>query len=175
MGHFFETSRLIARRFTALDLDAFVAMRADPEVARFQSWENFTEEDGRAFLEPGPQRNPGEPGWFQFALERKEDQRFVGDCGSETDPRLAQIGYTIARPYWNQGYATEAVRGLLEYAFANFPFHRIIASVDPRHTASVRVLEKAGLVKEAHFRQSEWFKGAWADDAIYAVLSDPSP
>ena len=52
MQHFFETSRLIARRFTALDLDAFVAMRADPEVARFQSWENFTEQDGRAFLEP---------------------------------------------------------------------------------------------------------------------------
>ena len=61
------------------------------------------------------------------------------------------------------------------YAFASFPIHRIIASVDPRHVASVRVLEKAGLVKEAHFRQSEWFKGAWADDAIYAVLSDARP
>jgi RimJ/RimL family protein N-acetyltransferase len=179
MQHFFETSRLIARRFTALDLDAFVAMRADPEVARFQSWENFTEQDGRAFLEPGPaQRNPGDPGWFQFALERKDDQQFIGDCGlktHDTDPRLAQIGYTVARPHWSQGYATEAVRGLIAYAFASFPIHRIIASVDPRHVASVRVLEKAGLVKEAHFRQSEWFKGAWADDALYAVLSDPSP
>ena len=177
MEHFFATPRLIARRFTPRDLDAFVAMRADPEVARFQSWENFSEEDGRAFLEPTAQRNPGDPGWFQFVLERKEDQRFVGDCGlktSETDPRLAQIGYTIARPYWNQGYATEAVRGLLEYSLANFPIHRIIASVDPRHIASVRVLEKAGFVKEAHFRKSEWFKGAWADDAIYALLSGPT-
>ena len=174
MEPFFATPRLIARRFTSLDLDAFVAMRADPEVARFQSWESFTEQDGRAFLESIAPHNPGEPGWFQFALERKEDHAFVGDCWlrtSEADNRLAQVGYTIARPYWSQGYATEAVRGLVEYAFANFPIHRIIASVDPRHTASVRVLEKAGFVREAHFRKSEWFKGAWADDAIYAVLS----
>jgi hypothetical protein len=50
MGNFFETSRLIARRFTLHDLNAFVAMRADSEVARFQSWESFGEDDGRAFL-----------------------------------------------------------------------------------------------------------------------------
>jgi len=174
MRHFFATQRLIARRFTPLDLDAFVAMRAEPEVARFQSWESFTEDDGRAFLDSNALSNPGEPGWFQFALERKEDRKFVGDCGLKTfeaDNRLAQIGYTIARQYWSQGYAQEAVRGLIDYAFGNFPIHRIIASVDPRNTASVRVLEKSGFVQEAHFRQSEWFKGAWADDAIYAVLS----
>jgi RimJ/RimL family protein N-acetyltransferase len=44
--------------------------------------------------------------------------------------------------------------------------------VDPRNAASCRVLEKAGFVKEAHFRGSEWFKGAWADDAVYARLRD---
>jgi RimJ/RimL family protein N-acetyltransferase len=177
MKHFFASQRLTARRFTPLDLDVFVAMRAEPEVARFQSWENFTEDDGRAFLEWNAQRHPGEPGWFQFALERTEDRTFVGDCGLktfETDNRLAQIGYTIARQYWSQGYAQEAVRGLVDYAFRNFPLHRIIASVDPRNAASVRVLEKSGFVKEAHFRQSEWFKGAWADDAVYAVLSGSS-
>ena len=174
MKHFFVSQRLIARRFTPLDLDVFVAMRADPEVARFQNWENFTEDDGRAFLEWNAQRNPGEQGWFQFALERAEDRRFIGDCGlkiSEADNRLAQIGYTLAPQYWSHGYAQEAVRALIDYAFSNFPIHRITASVDPRNVASVRVLEKSGFAKEAHFRQSEWFKGAWADDAIYAVLS----
>jgi RimJ/RimL family protein N-acetyltransferase len=174
MSHFFASQRLIARRFTPRDLDAFVAMRAEPQVARFQSWDSFTESDGRAFLESNGRCNPGEPGWFQFALERKQDGSFVGDCGLrtlETDRRLAQIGYTIARQYWSQGYAQEAVRGLIDYAFRNFAFHRIIASVDPRNAASVRVLEKSGLAKEAHFRRSEWFKGAWADDAVYAVLS----
>ena len=175
MEPFFTTPRLIARRLDPHDLHAFVAMRADPEVARFQDWESFTEADGRAFLESNAPRQPGEPGWFQFALARREDHSFVGDCALktfETDNRLAQIGFTIARPHWNQGYATEAVRGLIGYAFTHFPTHRIIASVDPRNAASVRVLEKAGFAKEAHFRQALWFKGAWADDAVYAVLSD---
>ncbi|MCA1444018.1 GNAT family N-acetyltransferase [Ensifer sp. IC4062] len=174
MRYFFASQRLVARPFTRLDLDVLVAIRAEPEVARFQSWECFTEDDGRAFLESNALRNPGEPGWFQFALERTEDRAVIGDCGLKTfesDIRLAQIGYTIARQYWGQGYATEAVRGLIEYAFGNFPIHRITASVDPRNAASLRVLEKCGFVKEAHFRQSEWFKGAWVDDAVYAVLS----
>ena len=174
MQPFFTTPRLIARRFAPTDLDAFVAMRADPDVARFQDWESFTEADGREFLDWCASRGPGEPGWFQFALERKEDGAFVGDCALKTfeaDNRLAQVGYTIVPEYWNRGFATEAVRGVIGYALASFPIHRIVASVDPRNAASVRVLEKAGFVKEAHFRRSEWFKGAWADDAVYSVLS----
>src|SRR5262245_54682226 len=174
MSHFFESLRFVARRFSAADLDAFVAMRADPDVARFQSWENFTQEQGREFLNWVASRNPGEPGWFQFALERKEDGVFVGDCALkivESDNRLGQVGYTIGRQYWGQGYAQEVVRALTAYAFSAFPLHRITASVDPLNLASVRVLERSGFAKEAHFRQAEWFKGAWADDAIYAMVS----
>jgi len=62
------------------------------------------------------------------------------------------------------------VRGTVDYAFRNFPIHRMTASIDPRNHASCRVIEKAGFRREALFRQSEWFKGGWADDAIYALL-----
>lgn len=174
----FESRRLIARRFGPRDLAAFVAMRADPEVARYQSWSSYSTEEGREFLEILAGRTPGDPGWYQFALEARDGGAFVGDCGLrilETDARLAQIGYTIAGPQWNKGYATEAVIALTAYAFANFPLHRITASVDPRNAASCRVAEKAGYVKEAHFRESEWFKGAWADDVIYARLRQAAP
>jgi RimJ/RimL family protein N-acetyltransferase len=170
---FFETPRLIARRFEPRDLAAFVAMRSNPQIAEFQNWENFTDEDGRKFLSWVQGRDPGDPGWFQFALEEKSSGAFIGDCGLrilESDNRLAQIGYTIAAPFWNRGYASEAVVTLIDYAFITFPLHRISASVDPLNTRSLRVLEKAGLAKEAHFRKSEWFKGEWADDAIYAIL-----
>jgi RimJ/RimL family protein N-acetyltransferase len=172
---FFETERLIARRFGPRDLEPFVAMRADPEIARYQNWEAFTKTQGREFLAWLAPRSPGDEGWFQFALEERAGACFIGDCGlkiAEADNRLAQIGYTVARQYWRRGYASEAVRGLIGYAMAAFPIHRISASVDPLNEASVRVLEKAGLRKEAHFRQSEWFKGRWADDAIYAILRE---
>ena len=169
----FASPRLIARRFRPDDLAAFVAMRNDPEVARYQSWERYTEEDGRDFIAGLAGMAPGDPGWFQFALEEKASGAFIGDCGLCIDPadaRLGRIGYTIARPQWNRGFATEAVAALAAFAFERFSLHRITASVDPRNVASCRVLEKAGFRKAAHFRQSEWFKGQWADDAIYARL-----
>ena len=169
----FATPRLIARRFSPRDLDAYAAMRADPEVARYQAWENSTIEDAAKRIAELENRNPGEPGWFQFALEQRETGAFIGDCGlriMEHDHRLAQIGYTLARDHWNQGHGTEVIRALTGYAFNSFPIHRITASVDPRNQGSCRALEKAGYVREGLFRQSEWFKGAWADDAIYARL-----
>ena len=172
---FFQTERLIARRFGPRDLEPFVAMRADPEIARYQNWDAFTQAHGREFLAWLAPRSPGDEGWFQFALEERAGAHFIGDCGlkiAEVDSRLAQIGYTVARQYWRRGYASEAVRGLIAYAMTAFPIHRISASVDPLNEPSVRVLEKAGLRKEAHFRQSEWFKGRWADDAIYAILRE---
>jgi RimJ/RimL family protein N-acetyltransferase len=170
----FGSPRLIARRFGPRDLEAFVAMRNDPEVSRYQSWETYTQAEARSFLAELACANPGDAEWFQFALEDRATGDFVGDCGLkvlEQDKRLAQIGYTIARPFWNRGYATEAVRALADYAFPAFGLHRITASADPRNPASCRVLEKAGFVKEAEFRQSEWFKGAWADDVVYARLA----
>jgi RimJ/RimL family protein N-acetyltransferase len=170
----FATERLIARRFQPRDLEAFVAMRNDPDVARFQSWAEFSEADGRAFLDEMEKVNPGDEGWFQMALEDRGTGLFIGDCGlriMDSDQRLAQIGYTIMRMHWNRGFASEAIRALSDYAFSSFTIHRISASVDPRNIGSCRALEKAGFVKEAHFRKSEWFKGEWADDAVYARLA----
>ena len=171
----FASPRLRARPFGPRDLETFVAMRNDPEVARYQSWDGYTIKEGRAFLSEMAQRAPGDPGWYQFALEDAATGQFVGDCGLriiEHDHRLAQIGYTIVRACWNRGYATEAVTALTAYAFDRFPLHRIAASVDPRNLASCRALEKSGYVKEAHFRRSDWFKGEWADDAVYARLRE---
>jgi len=175
----FETPRLVVRAFRPDDLEAFVAMRAAPEVARYQNWENFSLAEGRSFIASLAAQKPGDPGWFQFAIEEKAGGAFAGDCGLrilETDGRLAQIGYTIRRDLWNRGYAGEAVRALVAYAFASFDIYRITASVDPRNLGSCRVLEKAGFRREALYRQSEWFKGQWADDAVYALLrADPRP
>jgi RimJ/RimL family protein N-acetyltransferase len=169
----FETRRLIARRMLDKDIAAIAACRADPDVARYQNWQSYDEATATELVSDMLLRNPGESGWFQLVVERKEDGAFIGDCGINVgnDKRLAQIGYTIARAYWNMGYATEIVTSLVAFAFAGLNVHRITASVDPRNIGSCRVLEKTGFTKEAHFRKSEWFKGEWADDAVYALLA----
>ena len=174
-----ETPRLRLRRFTAADLPAFVAYRADPEVARYQSWDGCTPDEADAFLAEQDGLRPGTPGaWFQFAVEVKATGALAGDCAlhvHDEDPRLGAIGYTLARGAQGRGYATEAVRALLGYAFGTLGLHRVSATTDCGNAASVALLERVGMRREAHFVQHVWFKGRWSDEYVYAMLRDEWP
>jgi RimJ/RimL family protein N-acetyltransferase len=171
-----ETARLQLRRFAEADLSAFIAYRNDPDVARYQSWEGISEAEAVAFVREQQTAPAGEPGeGLQIAIERKDSGRMIGDCFfkvMEDDPRQAEIGYTLAREAQGHGFATEAVAALLTWAFPTFDLHRIVAIVDVKNTASVALLERLGLRREAHFRQNIWFKGAWGDEYLYAILRD---
>ena len=82
------TPRLMLRRFTTADMDAFVAYRADPEVARYQGWEaGFSRAQGEEFLEWVKSVDPDTPGeWFQFAIERRDAPGLIGDCAAHFGP-----------------------------------------------------------------------------------------
>ncbi|HEX8274321.1 MAG TPA: GNAT family protein [Longimicrobiaceae bacterium] len=171
-----ETARLRLRRFAEADLPAFVAYRNDPEVARWQSWDGCTAEEGRAFLDAQAGLRPGTPGaWSQLAVELKATGELLGDCALHVggdDPRLGEIGYTLARAAQGRGYGTEAVRALLGYAFGTLGLHRVSATTDCENAASVALLERVGMRREAHFRRHVWFKGRWSDEYVYALLRD---
>ena len=172
--HALETERLRLRRFAEADLPAFIAYRNDPEVARYQSWDGITEGEARAFLAWVRRARPGKAGsWFQFAVALKASDALLGDVGlfvSGDDPRLGEIGYTLARDQQGHGYATEAVRAVLAYAFETLALHRVTATADCRNTPSYRLLERVGMRREAHFLQHAWYKGEWCDEYLYAML-----
>ena len=60
---------------------------------------------------------------------------------------------------------------MLELAFETYDLHRVAGSVEPRNMASVRVLERLGMRKEAHLIENGWVKGEWSSEAIYAILA----
>jgi RimJ/RimL family protein N-acetyltransferase len=64
------------------------------------------------------------------------------------------------------------VSAVVNYLFTDLGKHRIIASIDPRNTRSVKLLERLGMRKEAHFVKSVMIDGKWCDDCIYAILSE---
>jgi RimJ/RimL family protein N-acetyltransferase len=171
-----ETPRLRLRHFTDTDLQAFMAYRNDPEVARYQSWEGISESEARAFIQEQKEVQPGVPGQgFQIAIELKETNVLIGDCYfmiNELDNRQAEIGFTLSRAYQGQGFATEAVSCLLNYAFLTFDLHRIFAITDCENAASVVLLERLGMRREGHFLQNVWFKGKWGDEYLYAILKE---
>src|ERR1044071_3526594 len=96
-----ETERLILRRLADGDLAAFMAYLNDPVVARYQSWESYTEGQAREVIERQKGVEPGAPGqWLTFAAELKETGVLVGHVALSVktdDPRQAEIGFTFAR------------------------------------------------------------------------------
>ena len=109
-----------------------------------------------------------------MAIREKESGTLVGDIGLHflsDPPRQMEIGYTLSPEHRGKGYGTEAVRAAIDFCFRTLDKHRVHASVDPRNTASMALLERLGLRKEGHFRQSLWWKGQWVDNVIYAILA----
>ena len=171
---FFETPRLRARSFSAADVEAFVAYRADPDVARYQSWSDYTPERGEAFVESLQGAGPGVPGeWFQFALEARSDGTLVGDLALKVDPeepREAEVGFTLAPAQQGKGYASEALEALLGYAFETFGLHRVVAVTDALNAPAAALLERVGMRREGHFVENIFFKGAWGSEFRFALL-----
>src|SRR5262245_44204677 len=93
--------RILLRRFRDADLLPFLAYRNDPEVARYQSWESLSVQEGSAFVEEQQALQLGSPGqWFQFAIEIEASGLLAGDCAlkvSEQERREAEIGFTLSR------------------------------------------------------------------------------
>lgn len=107
-----------------------------------------------------------------FAITLAADGALAGAIGFEVNLKndWAEVGYWIGRPFWNRGYATEALRALLPWAFENFPLNRLQACHFTRNPASGRVMEKCGMTREGVMRQRVKKWDRYEDIAIYAIL-----
>ncbi len=171
-----ESSRLVLRPFKESDLDAFVAYRADPEVARYQSWDSYTREEGVAFFETMTKASFDDPGeYYQIAFELIETNEMIGDCVVHPlaeDAREVEIGFTLASRFQGKGYANEALTTLLTYLFDDLKKHRVFAITDVKNEGSIKLLENLGMRREGHFVENIWFKGEWGSEYLYAILNE---
>jgi len=84
-----------------------------------------------------------------------------------------EIGWAISSVHQGRGYATEAARALMDFAFSTLRCHRMVATCQPENVASWRVMEKLGMRREAHFRRGLYQQtGEWWDEYFYALLAD---
>ena len=169
-----ESERVWLRRFVDDDLPAFLAYANDPLVARYQSWDSHSEQEAREIIAKQEHVDPGVPGnWFTFAAEHKPDGQLMGHVALKLlDRQQAEIGFTFSRAFQGKGLAFEATALVLDYVFNELKLHRVIAIVDCRNHKSVALLERLGMRREGHFIQNIWFKGAWGDEYLYALLRE---
>lgn len=173
------TQRLILRAPRAQDLGDFLAYRNHPDNLRFQAIERQTEPDALAFLERQAALDiDAGPCWMMCALELAGNGRMIGEVGLYLAPAKASagnIGWSLHPDVQGRGYATEAARALLDFAFGERRLHRVTANGDPRNAASTRVMERLGMRREGSMRKSRYAKGEWHDEYLYAILREEWP
>jgi RimJ/RimL family protein N-acetyltransferase len=143
-----ETERLIMRGPSAADFEPFARMMADPDVARYIAPAPMERNDAwRALASAiGHWSLRGYGGW---TVIRKTDGAFMGRVGMvhpEGWPGL-EIGWTLDKPFWGKGYATEAASAAMRYAFLTQPVERLISNIDPENVASQAVALRLGEAK----------------------------
>jgi ribosomal-protein-alanine N-acetyltransferase len=171
MTTFFETTRLIAREFSIQDFGAVHEYAKEKDVVQYQAWGPNEEEDTQQFLDEAiayAYENPRLT--YEMCLVLKEHGKAIGGCGlyiENEDLQEAKVGYIINPKYWNQGLATEAVQGLLQYAQHQLGINVIKATCDTRNKASQRVLEKCGFQLEKTIKDDYIQKGVIRDSYLY--------
>jgi len=171
-----RTPRLILRPFEPADLEALYVIQSDPEAVRFVPYPPRDRATVALVLEHKVTHTTlSEVGdLIELAVTLADDGRLIGDvllALRSVEHQTLEVGYIFAPAYGGQGYATEAVRELLDLAFGPLGASRVVARVDDRNLASRVLLERLGLRMEAHFIENQWFKDELTSEVNYAVLA----
>ncbi len=170
-----QTERLCLRRFETGDAPHVQKLLNDPEVigTLIDLSLPFTLADAQTLI--ANSHTAFENGSaYVFAVTRKSNNDLVGYCDIEvqTAHQRGEIAYWIGKPYWWQGYATEAAKRMVAFGFEQLGLNRIYAYVLTRNTASAKVLTKAGLSREGTLRHSARKEDAFEDVDFYGLLRE---
>ncbi len=157
------------------DLQAVYDLHALPETDFYNTAVTPTsmEETEPILAQWVMESNKGDSSKFIFAVLLKDDSRFIGLIGitlGKPKYRNAEVWFKYHSKYWQQGYATEALKAIIQFGFQELKLHRIEAGCATDNIGSYKVLEKAGMQREAHTRKLLPLKSGWADNYGYAIL-----
>jgi RimJ/RimL family protein N-acetyltransferase len=168
------TARLVLRPFRLDDLDDVFAFQSRPDVTRYLYWSERGREEVADALTRRLTMTKWEKEDDNVVLAAVLDGTVIGEVNlywRSAEHRQGEFGYLFHPDHHGHGYAGEASLEMLRLGFEGLGLHRIIGRADGRNTASVRVMEKLGLRREAHFVQNEIVKGEWTDEVVYAMLA----
>lgn len=168
-----ETERTILRAIKLEDNNEIFSYRSDSEANKYQEWIPNTLEEVNEFISKNPKEYNKPNTWFQLVIIDKGEDLIIGDVGIHfIDDYQSELGCTLARKHQGRGFATETLKGLIDHLFNDLNKHRIVTSIDPLNIGSIKLFERLGFRKEAHFRKSLLINGKWVDDIIYAILKE---
>jgi RimJ/RimL family protein N-acetyltransferase len=114
------------------------------------------------------------PDHLNLVIERLEGPEPIGMCDLmkiEPPTRTAMLGIWVARPWWGEGYGTDAVRTLCRFGFDHMNLHRITLQVNADNENAIRAYEKAGFQQEGRLREAAFVHGSRLDELVMGVLA----
>ena len=175
-----ETERLILRPMRMEDVEDLFEYQSHPEIVRYIPWPERTRdqvvEAAEKLIATGKNEIKDEGDFLVLVWEIRTGE-FAGKVIGQSNLGLessrescADIGWVTHQDFQRRGYAYEATHALMHHAFSNFPIRRLIANIDTRNPESARLAKKLGMRREGEFKDAEFFKGAWCDMWLYAIL-----
>ncbi|MEO7978774.1 GNAT family N-acetyltransferase [Flavobacterium sp.] len=168
-----KTERLVLRRITDEDVNEVFELRSNAETMRYIPRPLAkTTEDALihiATIEEKIILNEG----INWGITLKDNSKLLGIIGyyrMQPENYRAEIGYILLPEFHGRGIITETVKRLITYGFNDLKLHSIEAIIDPENSASEKVLQKCGFVKEGHLRECQFYEGKFIDKVIYSLL-----
>jgi RimJ/RimL family protein N-acetyltransferase len=175
----FATARLTVRRLAPGDWKDLLELLSDEEIFRYTPGQPLDEESILRWLESDAHVKLTTPDQtYGLGLILKESENLIGYLGLRLAAPELQQGYLtiqVNRAFQKQGFATEALAGVLRFCFNDLKLHRVSASCDSRNEAALKLLEKAGLRREGMFIKDSFLHGAWTNTVWHAVLREERP
>ena len=168
-----HTARLRLRPFDDADANDLFALHSNAYVLRYWDAPPWSERERAGRFITACRQMAQEGTGARLAVDRVSDGAFIGWCSLNRwnpDYRSASLGYCFDDAAWGHGYATEAARALLQWAFDTLDLNRVQAETDTRNAASARVLEKLGFVREGTLREDCVVNGEVSDSWVYGLI-----
>jgi ribosomal-protein-alanine N-acetyltransferase len=168
-----ESKNLILRQINNDDVAEVFALRSNPETMKYipkPLLQNYEEALAHIKMIQGKMDNNEGIDW---AITQKGNPKLLGIIGHyriKWEHFRSEIGYMLLPEYHGKGIVSDAIQLIVDYGFNQMKLHSIEALIDPDNTGSARVLEKNGFVKEAHFKENEFYNGQFIDTIIYSLL-----
>ncbi|XOQ48934.1 MAG: hypothetical protein ACFWUM_08520 [Eubacteriales bacterium] len=168
-----RTERLILRPFTLDDAEDMYQYAKDPEVTKYARWKPHESiQDSLNLLEEWI-KSYSNPGYYSWAIARKEDNRMIGCIGitnvSDID-ESGEVGYWLGKSWWGRGIMTEALKAVIRFVFEQCEFNRLEACHSVNNPASGCVMQKAGMTFEGIAREKCKSNAGFQDCRVYAIL-----
>lgn len=167
------TDRIVLRDYTENDFSFYEELKLNVLSYKYENTAPDAEQIPKKFSQilSHPTDDPREH--YVLAICTKQDMKPIGNVSLQLnweDIREWEIGWVLLPEYWEMGYATEAVKALIDYSFKHLNAHRIVAYANAENVRSEKLMIRAGMIKDGVLRETRFCNQKWCDELIYSAL-----